>query len=512
MAVITSTQNPFSFTPSGNTTVRPIFTRITVTPTPVPSPTPVPTATGTTTARKIRCCGRPTGNICIDVDGTACPRGTSECDVAGDSCAPPPTPTITTTVSSPTPTCEYVEEEAPCSSLNGFSEYRGIASRKTLRLDADGRAIPLGCQADLTINTDWNTSTCEAPPSSCTPPSGPFEQTINVPCIQVDPQLYNTGVALQTQTRTYIVASANTSEICPYTEWVNTQLNTSQCAFVETTCTPPTGPFTRTVDVACTSVSSNFISGVAKQTQVRDFDASSPPGTVCRYTDWVNSGQPDTSLCQLPNLPVTCTTPTGPFNRNISIPCSQIDSKYNGGTALQPQIRRYDASANVSGPCPYTEWENSGTPNLSACTQPIFWRNCITGQLVEGIAPSTYIQVSYAQGGTCWEPIVDLGFTPSLNEALRYSYQRGSARLPEAKVITVSNGSYGTSYTVKITTNPDVIFAINDKAAGKGTTAFTITPRSEVKLTVSVSQELLQQLQDGLSTLSMSVEYERIVV
>ena len=55
-------------------------------PAPTPTPTPTPTSTGDDTGRaKIRCCGPATNNICGEVSGTSCPRGTAECDTAGTS-------------------------------------------------------------------------------------------------------------------------------------------------------------------------------------------------------------------------------------------------------------------------------------------------------------------------------------------------------------------------------------------------------------------------------------------
>jgi hypothetical protein len=410
------------------------------------------------------------------------------------------------------PVCEYVEETTQCSSLNGFSEYTGTASRTTLRVNSNGNALPLGCQPNERIDTSWNTTQCQPPNQSCKPPAGPFTQKISIPCVQIDSRTYNTGLAIQTQTRDYFEVSAATSETCPYKDWVNTELDTSQCGFVEATCTPPTGPFTRTVEISCTSVSENFVNGIALQTQVREFDSNSPPGTVCRYTEWVDSGQPDTTFCQLPNTPNICTPPSGPFTQEIIVPCSQIDAKFTQGTATQTQIRRYDASANIAGLCPYTEWENIGAPNVSTCTQPTFWRNCITGDLVEGTAPVNYTQVNYEKGGTCWEPVTELGFIPSLNETLRYTYQRGSSQLPESKTISVTNSSYGTLFTVKITTNPDIMLSVDNKPANKGTVVFNVGPRSQTKVNIIIGQVLLQQLQDGLSTLSMTVEYERVIV
>lgn len=277
-----------------------------------------------------------------------------------------------------------------------------------------------------------------------------------------------------------------------------------------TSCIPPTGGFTRTINVSCTTISDNFISGNARQTQTRGYSSDDPPGTTCKYTDWVNSGSPDTSLCK--TRTTTCKAPSGPFTRQISIPCSQVDVKYTSGTATQNQVRGYDKSATGVDICPYTTWQNSGNPNTATCKQPVYWRNCITGELVEGDVPDNYRQLSFSSGGVCWEPIVELTFTPNLNETLKYRYQRGSPLLPESKTTVISNTSTGISYSVKITTNPNIVLSVDGESNGKGTITFIVPPRSEKKLTVIVGQEMLQQLQDGVSTLLMQVDYEQIIL
>lgn len=310
----------------------------------------------------------------------------------------------------------------------------------------------------------------------------------------------------------------------PFNNYIFNQQN--QCWYAEEiivdsdTCIIP--PSTRTRDINCTSIDSKYIGGVAKQTQVRGYNPDGPAGRLCPYIgEWEDSGTPDVSLCQLsnvipptaapPNIVQTCTPPSGQSTRQINIPCSTVDRKYSNGNAIQTQIRRYDASAAGPGECPFT-WENEGQPDVTSCTMPIFWRNCVTGQLVEGNAPIDFIQVNYngAGGGTCWEPIQEIGFEPSLNEALRYSYQRGSKKYPQSKNIKITNPSYGIAYRITFTTNTDIKL-INGSTSGNGTITFVLTPRTSETLGINITPTLLEKLQDGLSSLSMSVEYERII-
>jgi hypothetical protein len=144
---------------------------------------------------------------------------------------------------------------------------------------------------------------------------------------------------------------------------------------------------------------------------------------------------------------------------------------------------------------------------------PIFWRNCVTGQLIEGNPPADFQQSEFlgAGGGTCWEPVADLGFEPSLNEVLRYTHQRGSSRYPTGRDIKVTNPSYGTSYKVTITTNSNITLSNRSRTGNAGTLSFTVAPRASEMFTVNITPQLLQELQDGLSTLSMAVEYQKAI-
>lgn len=130
---------------------------------------------------------------------------------------------------------------------------------------------------------------------------------------------------------------------------------------------------------------------------------------------------------------------------------------------------------------------------------PVQWRSCIDGILRDGNAPAGYIEISYtgAGGGTCWEPIGDVGFEPDLAKALYFQYQRGTSEYPQPVTITANNPSYGRSYNVKLTTNSDIVITPRE---------FILAPRSSQQFIVNVTPTLLEKLGDGQSTLSMNVE------
>jgi hypothetical protein len=520
-----------------------------------PVVTPTVTVTATTDARKIRCCGPATGNTCVDVSGTSCPRGTAECDVAGDSCAPPEeflcnytdrsatcesilgneytgtatrTVVVTDSTGAPLPLgctldsrintdwnvsectkitvakpCTYTEETTTCASLFDGGGYTGTATRFKVSTDANGNFLPLGCAKDPNVSEQWNTAQCTKidDPVLCTQPEGPFTRTVSRNCTQVDPNKYNSGTAVITQTRSFTLSTD--VAICRYTDWVDSDANVSQCSLIETRCTEPTGPFERTVDVACTSISSEFVAGTAKQNQVRNYTQNNNGGTICPYTDWTNSGSPDTTTCQPIDQPTQCTVPSGPFRREISTPCSQVDSKFASGNAIQVQVRSYDAAHAGPEECPYTEWTNQGGLNTAQCVLEATWRSCITGQLTTGNPPAGYVEVPYtgAGGGLCWEPANELSFNPSLRDALRFVYTRGSGTYPQPVTVQVTNSSYGLTYAITLKTNPEILITPS---------SLTLSPRSTSTFLVNVTPSLLTKLGDGTSTLNMNVEISRI--
>jgi hypothetical protein len=402
------------------------------------------------------------------------------------------------------PLCETFVEESNCQLELGqrFLPSEKLTRQRIVRIN--NIAQPTGCRVAETDTSEYDTSICTRPTGVCE------TETQTTTCRAQLGINYSSGQILS-QTVVRIVNGQPVPANCTIDGLILTEYDTSVCVPVENKCTPPTVT-TQTVNIDCTSIDRNrYSSGTAIQRQVANYDASvEGPGT-CPFT-WENSGEPDTSTCQLINGPQTCQTPNLPASRTVTVGCSQIDRKYTSGQAIQQQVLRVDTTQPGSDECPYV-WENSGTPDVSSCVMPIFWRNCVTGQLIEGNPPADFQQSEFlgAGGGTCWEPVADLGFEPSLNEVLRYTHQRGSSRYPTGRDIKVTNPSYGTSYKVTITTNSNITLSNRSRTGNAGTLSFTVAPRASEMFTVNITPQLLQELQDGLSTLSMAVEYQKAI-
>jgi len=198
---------------------------------------------------------------------------------------------------------------------------------------------------------------------------------------------------------------------------------------------------------------------------------------------------------ELPEITQSTTTPqpetvTTPQPETVTTP--QVETTVtldNGQEIILPPIK--DEPPKTPPPLPPPP-----TPRIT-------WKECISGDLKDGLAPTTYREVAYTGpgGGTCWEPSTVIGFSPSLQEALYFTHQRGSGNYPQPKTITATNPSYGVSYSIKINTNASIIVQPS---------AFTLEPRSSVDFIVNVTPELVAQLGDGKSTLSMTVEIKEL--
>jgi len=448
--------------------------------------------------------------------------------------------------------CETIVQQSNCFTELGEGY---LASERLLRtriVTRNNIPQPSGCNAAITPESDYDTSICTPPPGVCQ------TETQTASCRDLLGINYSSTQRLS-QTVIRLVNGQTVPPNCVTTGLQLTDYDTSICAPIENKCTPPTVT-TRTVNVACTAIDSRLYSGgTAIQTQIAEYDASVQGPGECPYV-WEDSGTPDTSRCTVLTTPIVtlpppppttpivtpppppttpivtpppppttpvitrlplptpvvtpnvCVVPRLPASRTVPVECSQIDRKYTRGQAIQRQVLRVDTTQPGPGECPYV-WENAGPPDVSSCVIPVFWRNCVTGQLIEGNPPTDFQQSEFlgAGGGTCWEPIADLGFEPNLNEALRYSYQRGSSKYPTGRDIKVTNPSYGTSYKVTITTNSNITLSNRTRTGNKGTLSFTVAPRASEMFTVNITPQLLQELQDGLSTLSMAVEYQKVV-
>lgn len=159
-------------------------------------------------------------------------------------------------------------------------------------------------------------------------------------------------------------------------------------------------------------------------------------------------------------------------------------------------------SIDVTGPVVSQTPIPSSQPQPTPSPTPVTWRSCIDGILRDGNAPVGYQQIQYSGqgGGMCWEPVGTIGFNPPLTSLL-FTWQRGSPNLPQPITIVADNPSYGLSYSISITTNPDIIITPS---------SFTIPPRGSVPIVVNVTPALLNALGDGNSTLFMDVNIQQV--
>ena len=197
--------------------------------------------------------------------------------------------------------------------------------------------------------------------------------------------------------------------------------------------------------------------------------------------------------------------------------CDQPTTNTNTGT---PDLNAYTVSQDVNGVCyraVQISWRTCNTQTVTPGTPPITyesstdttglcyrprivqeWRDCVTGLINNGLAPADRRQVNYSgvEGGTCWEPVTQLTFTPSISDALLFEYQRGSITFPQPKTITVTNSSFGKTYSLSMTTNSNIVITPS---------TLTIAPRSTETFIVRVTADLLNELATGVSTLQMII-------
>jgi hypothetical protein len=210
------------------------------------------------------------------------------------------------------------------------------------------------------------------------------------------------------------------------------------------------------------------------------------------------------------------------------------------GTAIQNQTRFATNISDENGFCVNSGWTNTdintnlcvGIPNIedppvsqpTPVFQPIVepvpvvppppptYRDCISGDLIVGTPPTSYIQVRYSGpvGGTCWEAPTEIGFSPNLREVLKFTYRRGTSTYPPPKTIVVSNTSTAITYRVTVKTNSEIKLS-QGGMSGDGEISFVISPRTNLDLVVNVTQQLLTKLVDGNSSFYMDAEYIPVV-
>lgn len=167
-----------------------------------------------------------------------------------------------------------------------------------------------------------------------------------------------------------------------------------------------------------------------------------------------------------------------------------------------PSVEVYVEPSPSRTPVPSVTPSTSFVPSPTPTPSPIRWRSCIDGVLRDGNPPSSYRSTIYpgAGGGLCWEPAGDVGFEPSLQETLVFTYQRGSKELPQPRTITAVNPSYAIAYSVTMETNPNVIIEPR---------LFRLGPRGSQKIVINVTPELLAQLGDGSSILDLNISIKQ---
>lgn len=138
-----------------------------------------------------------------------------------------------------------------------------------------------------------------------------------------------------------------------------------------------------------------------------------------------------------------------------------------------------------------------------SCVYPDTWLSCMDTRVREGNPPEDYRLVPDVRpGGTsCWEPITEVGFTPSLRN-LSFRYRRGSAIFPDGVSFTAQNPSYGLSYRVRLETN-EQLFKITPRE-------FVIGPRDNQTINISVNRNNINDFGDGVSNFDLILNIEEV--
>jgi hypothetical protein len=131
------------------------------------------------------------------------------------------------------------------------------------------------------------------------------------------------------------------------------------------------------------------------------------------------------------------------------------------------------------------------------------WRNCIDDKLELWPPPNGYREVSYggASGGTCWEPVTEVGFDPSLSN-LTFTYQRGTDVFPAPYYFKAQNPSTAISYRVAFSTN-NTYFSITPAE-------FNIGPRETVNISVALNEPTIPQFGDGVTDFTLRLDITQI--
>lgn len=379
----------------------------------------------------------------------------------------------------PSNKCDTTVEQTSCGTLLGDG-YIGVAVREVNVL-VNGQRTPTQCIATFPDagTGDWDTSQCRGCPSS-----GTFIQCVDGAAILADgacgsygrlndprctPTPTPSATPFITPTPSTTPSSTEVSDKCVcYNVSYDGSFNIHSPTAPSVTYTPcgQNTPITIYFDLY-TAEEKSVCARIAYPVTGTQFALVSSIGADCTTNP---------SVCT--RVPNPTPTPTPSITPTPSVSATPV------------------ASPHVSPPIP------SPTPTPNPTPVGIYWRNCITGDLVEGVAPTGYRETAYtgAGGGTCWEPYTTLGFVPSLGEALTFRYKRGGV-YPGAVTVQVTNPSYGASYSLKLVTNPDILITPS---------SMTLSPRGKQTFVVNVTPTLLEKLGDGTSTISLNVEITQL--
>jgi hypothetical protein len=127
------------------------------------------------------------------------------------------------------------------------------------------------------------------------------------------------------------------------------------------------------------------------------------------------------------------------------------------------------------------------------------WRSCVDGVERTGSPPPGYVATQYTGvgGGVCYYPPTQVGFIPSLETALEFTYTRNSFNFPSARQITAENPSLVKSYRVTFRTDENIVVTPS---------TFVLSPNGTQVFTVDVTKTFYDRLNDGTYDFDLRVE------
>lgn len=304
--------------------------------------------------------------------------------------------------------------------------------------------------------------------------------------------------------RTFVESTALTNIFQGSSLFVGTVCSTTEPSFVKNTLTN-IEPDIQRIALTITPVKENPTTE----------ECSAPPSptnytvtlgveTIINGTSQTNSVGGTISLAQITNETVGNYVSTSPQTfangTNLSVRATANTGyrfkNWKETTSTTTNPRTFTLSGNVTITAVFEPVDSGGGGGGEQ------WRNCLTGALTEGTAPSGWIQKQYSGGGVCYEPPDGtITFQPTLSEALRFVHTRGET-YPSPVTIRAVNPS--TTYSYKVTLIPgDTKFLFSPST-------FTVAPNQQFPFTAVPTPELINALADGTAEIALSVTIERI--